>query len=162
MNSDQPYLRDLLLIGGGHAHVQVIRRFGMKPEPGVRLTLVSRESASPYTGMLPGFIAGEYEQSEIVIDLLKLARFADCRFIDANVERVDVAGQRAYLNGGRTPIRFDALSINTGGDCTLDIPGGEFVEPVKPIGRFLQNWSSTTVQLTSIPQPRMSNVNSMS
>lgn len=155
MNSDQPYLRDLLLIGGGHAHVQVIRRFGMKPEPGVRLTLVSRESATPYTGMLPGFIAGEYEQSEIVIDLLKLARFADCRFIDANVERVDVLDQRAYLSGGRTPIRFDALSINTGGDCTLNIPGGEFVEPVKPIGRFLQNWSRTTTKLTSIPQPRI-------
>ena len=155
MNTDQPYLRDLLLVGGGHAHVQVIRRFGMKPEPGVRLTLVSRESVTPYTGMLPGFVAGEYEQSEIVIDLLKLARFADCRFIEANVERVDVVEQRAYLSGGRTPIRFDALSINTGGDCTLDIPGGEFVDPVKPIGRFLQNWSRTIAKLTSFPQPRI-------
>lgn len=155
MNSEHPYLRDLLLIGGGHAHVQVIRRFGMNPEPGVRLTLVSRESATPYTGMLPGFIAGEYQRSEIVIDLLKLSRFADCRFIEANVERVDLAEQRAYLAGGRTPIRFDALSINTGGDCTLDIPGGEYIEPVKPIGRFLQNWSSTFNGLTSTPRPHI-------
>lgn len=155
MKSDQPYLRDLLLIGGGHAHVQVMRRFGMKPEPGVRLTLVSRESLTPYTGMLPGFIAGEYQQSEIVIDLLRLARFADCRFIEANVEHVEVAEQRAYLSGGRPAIRFDALSINTGGDCTLTIPGGEFVEPVKPIGRFLRNWYTTHAKLTGIPQLRI-------
>ncbi len=155
MKSDQPYLRDLLLIGGGHAHVQVLRKFGMKPEPGVRLTLVSRESATPYTGMLPGFIAGEYSQSEIVIDLLKLARFANCRFIEANVERVDCTDQRAYLGGERPPIRFDALSINTGGDCTLDISGGELVEPVKPIGRFIQNWSTTTTKLIAIPKPRI-------
>ncbi|MCY3859000.1 MAG: selenide, water dikinase SelD [Gammaproteobacteria bacterium] len=153
MYSEHPYLRDLLLIGGGHAHVQVIRRFGMKPEPGVRLTLVSRESATPYTGMLPGFIAGEYKQSEIVIDLLKLSRFANCRFIEANVERVDVYEQRAILGDGRTPIRYDALSINTGGDCTLDIPGGEYVEPVKPIGRFLQNWSRIYGDLTSFSRP---------
>ncbi|MCY4095933.1 MAG: selenide, water dikinase SelD [Gammaproteobacteria bacterium] len=155
MKSEHPYLRDLLLIGGGHAHVQVIRRFGMKPEPGVRLTLVSRESATPYTGMLPGFISGEYQQSEIVIDLLRLSRFANCRFIEANVERVDALEQRAFLGGGRPPLRYDALSINSGGDCTLDIPGGEFVEPVKPIGRFLRNWSSTFTSLTSISKPHI-------
>lgn len=155
MSPEQPYLRDLLLIGGGHAHVQVVRRFGMKPEPGVRLTLVSRESQTPYTGMLPGFIAGDYEQSEIVIDLLKLSRFADCRFIEANVERVDVENRRVHVSGGRSPIRFDALSINAGGDCTLDIPGTSFIEPVKPIGRFLQNWSDTTSTLMSIPHPRI-------
>ena len=155
MNPEHPYLRDLLLIGGGHAHVQVIRRFGMKPEPGVRLTLVSRESATPYTGMLPGFVAGDYEQAEIVIDLLKLSRFADCRFIEANVERVDITEQRAYLSGGRTPIRFDVVSINTGGDCTLDTPGSEFIEPVKPIGRFLHNWSRTAARLTSISRPHI-------
>ena len=155
MKSDQPYLRDLLLIGGGHAHVQVLRRFGMKPEPGVRVTLVSRESATPYTGMLPGFLAGEYRQSEIVIDLLKLARFADCRFIEANVEHIDTGNQRAYLGGGRPPIKFDVLSVNSGGDCTLNIPGGELIESVKPIGRFLQNWSSTNAKLKVIPQPRI-------
>ena len=155
MNPEQPYLRDLLLIGGGHAHVQVIRRFGMKPEAGVRLTLVSRESVTPYTGMLPGFIAGDYQQSEIVIDLLKLSRFAECRFIEANVNRVDVFEQRAFLGNGRSPIRYDALSINTGGDCTLDIPGGEYVQPVKPIGRFLKNWSKTYASLSSHPQRRI-------
>ena len=155
MNTEHPYLRDLLLIGGGHAHVQVMRRFGMKPEAGVRLTMISRESTTPYTGMLPGFIAGEYLEQEIVIDLLKLARFADSRFIEANVERVDVVNRRVHLSGGRTPIRFDALSINTGGDCTLDIPGGEFIQPVKPIGRFIHNWSRTVAYLSRPSQVRV-------
>lgn len=139
MKTTEPYLRDLLLIGGGHAHVQVLRRFGMKPEPGVRLTLVSRESESPYTGMLPGYIAGEYARDEIVIDLLRLARFANCRFIEADVLSISPAAQVVELRGERSALRYDILSLNTGGDCSLPIPGGEFVQPIKPIGRFLQH-----------------------
>ncbi len=155
MKTNEPYLRDLLLIGGGHAHVQVIRRFGMKPEPGVRVTLISRESESPYTGMLPGFIAGEYERRDMVIDLLKLARFAQSRFIEGDVEYVDLSEQRVHLSGDRVPIRFDVLSLNTGGDCTLPIPGGNLIEPVKPIGRFLKRWPNTLEHLTRLTDARI-------
>ena len=147
MKSDEPFLRDLLLIGGGHAHVQVLRKFGMKPEPGVRLTLVSRESESPYTGMLPGYIANEYEREAIVIDLLRLCRFANCRFIEGNVKRVDIERQQVHFDSERVPLRYDTLSLNTGGDCTLQVPGGEFVEPIKPIGRFVQSWPTICADL---------------
>ena len=135
---DVPALRDIVLLGGGHANVQVLKRFGMRPEPGVRLTIVAREPHSPYSGMLPGLVAGVYAWDDIHIDLARLAAFADARFIAAEATGLDPE-QRQVTFDARPPLRYDVLAINTGG-----IPGEDFassfVTPVKPIGRFLPVW----------------------
>ena len=139
---DAPPLRDIVLLGGGHANVQVLKHFGMRPEPGLRLTIVAREPHSPYTGMLPGFVAGAYDWDDIHIDLVRLARFANARFIAAEASGIDPA-ERHILFEDRPPLHYDVLAINTGG-----VPGesfaSEFVTPVKPIGRFLPVWQRLT------------------
>ena len=133
-----PALRDIVLLGGGHAHVQVLKAFGMRPQPGLRLSIVAREAQSPYTGMLPGHVAGWYSADEMHIDLVRLAAFAGARFVAAEATGLDLA-ERCVRFADRPPMRFDVLSINTGGT-----PGGlaasSFVTPVKPIGRFLPAW----------------------
>ena len=134
-----PPLFDLLLLGAGHAHVQVLKSFGMRPQPGMRLTVVTSEPRSPYSGMLPGFVRGCYGWDDLHIDVARLANFAGARFVAGAATGLDLAANRV-LFAERPPLRFDALSINTGG-----VPGGrfasDFVTPVKPIGRFLPAWT---------------------
>jgi selenide,water dikinase len=72
--------RELVLVGGGHSHVQVLRRFAMAPRPDVRLTLVVDRPIAVYSGMVPGYVAGHYRREELEIDVVPLARRAGARW----------------------------------------------------------------------------------
>ncbi len=145
MQMQTPNVRDLLLLGGGHSHVQVLKHFAMHPVPGVRLTLISDDYVSPYSGMVPGYIAGHYSLDEIQIALGPLCRRAGARFICANVTGLD-RDSRRVLMAGRPALRYDVLSINSGAQPDLqDMPG----IAVKPIGSFLSQWPKLLATMRS-------------
>jgi len=141
MKSAGPVLRDIVLVGGGHSHVVVLRMFAMRPLPGVRLTVICTDTDTPYSGMLPGYIAGHYEYDEVHIDLRRLAEFAGARYYHDEVVGLDRAG-RQVLCRHRPPVSYDLLSINIGSTPQLQqVPGAaEHAVPVKPIRRFNGRW----------------------
>ena len=72
----EPDLKHLVLLGGGHAQVSVLTALIMQPIRGLRVTLISRDILTPYSGMLPGYLEGLYSDKDITIDLSHLARLA--------------------------------------------------------------------------------------
>ena len=136
-----PVIKDLVLLGGGHSHIAVLKSFGMRPIPGVRLTLISRDIETAYSGMLPGLIAGHYSFDQAHIDLVPLARFAGARFFHDEVTEIDPVGRTVSMSD-RPTVRYDVLSINTGSTpATHSVDGaGDHAVPVKPINRFLGQW----------------------
>ena len=152
-----PVVKDIVLLGGGHAHVSVLRNFGMFPIKGVRITLISPESDTPYSGMLPGLIAGHYTFDEAHIDLGPLARFAGARYLETQAVRVDPSLKLVYCADGRPPVPYDVLSINTGSTPVFDA-GLELerdVIPVKPVSSFLAHWSALKGRVLAEPSRRI-------
>jgi selenide,water dikinase len=133
MPSCAPIITDLVLLGAGHAHLEVLREFATQPEPGVRLTLVGRELETPSTGMVSGLIRGDYTFDQVHIDLAPLAASAGARLIFAEVTAIDLVARHLSL-AARPPVLFDLLSIDLGGEPAMPPEHGM---AVKPIGQFL-------------------------
>ncbi len=145
---------DLVLLGGGHSHAVFLRKWGMNPLPGVRITLISPDSFTAYSGMLPGWVAGHYSEEEIHIDLMRLCRWAGVRFVHGAASGLD-SNNRQVVFDDRPCIEYDFLSVNTGGAPCLDpIPGAaEFVVPIKPVREFHTCWSDFQVRAGQSHQP---------
>ena len=141
MNHASPYKDDLVLIGGGHSHVAVVKAFGMKPLVGIRVTLVSEDTYVPYSGMLPGLIAGHYSFDDCYIDLRKLCQWANVRFIHNAVKSLSPAAREITCHQYPS-LRYDLLSINTGSQPALDTINGAINcgRAVKPVNKFLSHW----------------------
>src|SRR5579864_8276871 len=123
-----PIETDILLLGAGHAHVEVLRRFAMQPEPGVRLTVIGREPETPYSGMLPGLIRGDYTPAQAHIDLAPLAAAAGARLILGEAVSIQLES-RTVTVPGRPDVPFDLLSIDVGGEPPAASAGGIAVKP---------------------------------
>jgi len=132
----------------------------MHPVAGARITLVTRDLSTPYSGMLPGLIAGHYDHNEAHIDLQPLARFAQARIIHGEITALDVEQQQITIRG-RPVISYDLLSINVGSrpNCPIEGPGTSRQFAIKPVDRFLESWreleqglldSDNTIQLAII------------
>ncbi|SMX29147.1 Selenide, water dikinase [Pelagimonas phthalicica] len=138
-----PYSKDLVLVGGGHTHALVLRKWAMQPLPGARLTVINPAPTAPYSGMLPGFLAGHYSREELDIDLVRLARLAGARLILGKATGIDI--QRKCIKvSGRPDIAFDTASVDIG--ITSDLPDlkgfTDFAIPAKPLGPFAQAWQN--------------------
>ncbi|MEZ5909215.1 MAG: selenide, water dikinase SelD [Hyphomicrobiaceae bacterium] len=150
-----PVLKDLVLVGGGHAHVHVISAFAMRPVPGVRLTVVTRDVVTPYSGMLPGLISGHYTYDQCHIDLAPLARRANARLYHDRVTALDL-DRKLVICEGRPPVPYDVLSIDIGSTPRAnEVPGAsEWTTPVKPIDGLYGRWQAIVERARKADGPR--------
>ena len=146
-----PITNDLVLIGGGHSHLLVLMKLSKRPIKGNRITLITNEIDTPYSGMIPGYIEGIYSWRDSHIDLYRLCLKLNVRFIHAEVERVSAYDKEIYFKD-RPKIKFDVLSINTGIQSNnSDIKGAaKYCLPVKPISKLANNFLNKITNYKSI------------
>eukprot|EP00940_MAST-03C_sp_MAST-3C-sp2_P002580 g2580.t1 len=142
MDDKGPLMKDLVLIGGGHTHAFILKMWGMKPMPGVRLTIITPSVDTPYSGMLPGHVAGLYTHEECHIDLQKLAAFARAQVVFARAVGVDRSNKRVLLSGNHPAVHYDILSINVGSTPMPVRAESLPLTPVKPIAGFAARWDA--------------------
>ena len=105
--------KDLVLLGAGHSNIEVLKRLGMRPLNGLRVTLVSNKLVATYSGMVPAYIEGEYKWENINIDLFHLCNHFNHRLIISEIIKIDKKKKIVFLYN-RPPINYDILSINLG------------------------------------------------
>ncbi|MCC5963095.1 MAG: FAD-dependent oxidoreductase [Rhodobacteraceae bacterium] len=140
--------RNLVLVGGGHTHALVLHHWARAPLPGVALSLLTPEPTAPYTGMLPGFIAGHYSRDALEIDLAHLCRRAGARLILGRAAGLDRAARAIQLADG-TALGYDIASLDIG--ITSDLPQmpgyAEHAVSAKPLGTYAQRWEHWSKQV---------------
>ncbi len=142
MQPDLPLVRDLVLVGGGHTHALILRKWAMKPQPGVQVTVINPAPVAAYTGMLPGVVAGHYTRDEAMIDLVRLCRLAGARLVLGAVDHIDRTTRQLSIPG-RHPLRYDVVSLDIGilaGPSA--ITGIGHAVPARPLDRFLAGWQT--------------------
>lgn len=121
-------MKQLVLVGGGHAHALVLRAWARRPPPGARLLLVCPQRQAAYSGMVPGWLAGHWGFNDLCIDVAALAQAAGAEWLPTQVQALDAGARQLQLADGRV-LDYDLLSLNIG--STLRPP------PVAPAGRLL-------------------------
>ena len=137
-------MKRLLLVGAGHAHAQVLKDWIGRPVPGCDVTIVSPHAMTPYSGMVPGWLAGTYRFDEMSIDFAALAEAAGARFLVDEMIGLDPKRRQVRLRGG-SPLDYDVLSLNVGSTLTPPVaPPGERVRilSMRPLDKLRHAWEA--------------------
>jgi pyridine nucleotide-disulfide oxidoreductase family protein len=124
----------LVLVGAGHAHAEVLRRFALQPQPSLDLVLVSPVTLAPYSGMMPGWMGGRYAWDDCCIDFATLAARAGARCLDDAVVALDAEQRTLTLSSGER-LQTDWLSLNIGSTVRAPqaAPGLPLLLPTRPL-----------------------------
>jgi selenide,water dikinase len=155
MEDQASKVHECVLVGGGHANIQVIKNFAMNPIKGLRLTLVSDQLEAPYSGMLPGFMAGLYDHHELHFDLRKICADAGVRFIKSAAIGLCAEKRELFLEGYPT-LYFDSMVINVGiqPEPLKVESNANHIYPLKPISRFINHWRNFQKEVKTWSSPK--------
>ena len=131
-------MQRVVLLGGGHAHLFVVEAAARLRAAGAAVTLVSESRLTPYSGMLPGVLAGRRAPEAMMIDLAALCARHGVEFVEARIEGFDRAARAARLADGAT-LAGDLVTFDLGvvPDLAAIDGAADHALPVKPIAAFL-------------------------
>lgn len=154
-SSNRPSFHRIVLVGAGHTHLHVVRKWRMTPIPDTQLTLVSEFDQAAYSGMLPGTLAGLYQPHEMQIDLYRLTKYCSVRLVLGKAAGLDLQRQEVQLADGGA-VRFDVVSIGIGSvPARRDLwEGNSHVVAVKPMQTFLSRLSDRIEDWQTGPHPQ--------
>ncbi|MEP5759901.1 MAG: FAD-dependent oxidoreductase [Litoreibacter sp.] len=134
-------MKKLVLIGGGHSHALVLNDLRKSPMDDVEITVINPGRSAPYSGMLPGFVAGHYTRDQLDIDLDLLTKSVGARLIDGKACALDADERSVVLDDGQK-LSFDAASFDVGITSRMAQLEGfeEYATPAKPLGGFADRW----------------------
>jgi selenide,water dikinase len=140
-------VKRLVLLGGGHAHVEVLRDLVLAPDEGVKVTLVTPHPWFTYSGMIPGFVAGHYEIDDLTVELKVLCEKARVELVPSTVTLVSTMAREVICANG-TVVPYDVLSVDVGSHPYIG--GARGVEKhaviIRPLERLLKGWSDVVVR----------------
>ena len=134
-------MKRVVLLGGGHSHLEVVRRLGPNRIGNAEISLVDPAQFATYSGMLPGLIAGHYTFNDCNVDLARLALRCGVRFLPLRANGMDIARRQIALSDG-TLLDYDIASLDVGSTPpTAGTPGAaEHAVAAKPFTVFAQRW----------------------
>jgi len=126
--------KQVVFVGGGHAHLLSLKNAGQFVRAGAEVTLVGPDRFHYYSGMGPGMLSRIYKPEQVRFDVQSMVESRGGKFVKGKVISLDPANRTLALEGGEE-IPYDLVSLNIGSYVPMDrIPGaeGEGI-PVKPI-----------------------------
>jgi pyridine nucleotide-disulfide oxidoreductase family protein len=131
-------VKQLLLIGAGHAHLVLLRSLAAQPLPGVLVALLTPNPRQIYSGMLPGLVAGHYRLEQISVDVASLAKRAGVALLEGSAAALDPDRRVVRLEQG-DELDYDVLSLNAGSLCDTSLAGAKHhALSVKPFESFVE------------------------
>ncbi|ASK19950.1 MULTISPECIES: FAD-dependent oxidoreductase [unclassified Halomonas] len=152
-------MKNLVLIGAGHAHAFVLEAFAQHPDPSIAITVVSDSALSAYSGSVPAWLAGECTLRETQIDVAALSQRAGARLITSPAVALDPTKRQLALANGEA-IHFDVASFNVG--STVRLPEQPFLEKhgkqnpyllaMRPLSSLHHRWQALREKVDQCPQ----------
>lgn len=143
-------MKRLVLVGGGHAQLAVLRALARTRPQGLETVLVTPSPWQYYSGMLPGWMAGHYREEDCRIDLRPLADAAGTRLLIGaatalEADRRQLRFEQAPADGGgpADSLPYDLLSLDIGSEtdtaALAGLAAGRLLA-VRPLPAFFTAW----------------------
>lgn len=131
--------KELVLAGGGHAHMMVLANLQSFIDKGFQVTVIQPSEHHYYSGMGPGMLGRTYSPDDIRFATRHVVEKQGGRFILDKVIKADPKQQLIFLENGE-PIHYDTVSFNVGSYVPKEIITNQTdnIFTVKPIESLLK------------------------